>query len=190
MTGADTRTRLLEAALACIERDGLSNTSLEDVAVEAGVSRATLYRTFPGGREQLLSDTVAFEVGRFLVRLEAAVRDEQGIAALLRAALAVGHAAMEEHTLLQQVLSTDRDVILRELVQTGPVMVAAIEAYLAERLAGETLHAGVDREDAARYLTRLFLSYLGSPASWDLHDPVAVERLVATQFLAGILAPA
>lgn len=190
MTVTDTRTRLLEAALVCIERDGLSRTSLEDVAIEAGVSRATLYRIFPGGREQLVSDTVTFEVGRFLVGLEAAVRDEQGIDALLRAALLRGHRAIGEHRLLQQVLTTDRDALLRELAHTGSIMVGVIQAYLAERLEAERLRPGVDPQDAARYLTRLFLSYLGSPAGWDLNDPAAVDRLVATQFLAGIVAPA
>src|SRR6476660_8543910 len=41
-----TRTRLLQATLSCVERWGLEKTSLEDVARQAGLSRATVYRYF------------------------------------------------------------------------------------------------------------------------------------------------
>lgn len=43
---------VLDAAAACIQRKGFDNTSLEEVAAEAGVSRTTLYRRF-GSRENL-----------------------------------------------------------------------------------------------------------------------------------------
>lgn len=45
---------VLDAAARCIDRKGFDATSLEEVAVEAGVSRTTLYRRF-GNRESLLS---------------------------------------------------------------------------------------------------------------------------------------
>lgn len=43
---------VLDAAARCIERKGIDNVSLEEVAAEAGVSRTTLYRRF-GNRESL-----------------------------------------------------------------------------------------------------------------------------------------
>lgn len=45
---------VLDAAAACVERRGFDNTSLEEVASEAGVSRTTLYRRF-GNREALFT---------------------------------------------------------------------------------------------------------------------------------------
>lgn len=45
---------VLDAAARCIDRKGFDNTSLEEVAVEAGVSRTTLYRRY-GNRESLLT---------------------------------------------------------------------------------------------------------------------------------------
>jgi len=45
---------VLDAAARCIDRKGFDNTSLEEVAAEAGVSRTTLYRRF-GNRDSLLS---------------------------------------------------------------------------------------------------------------------------------------
>jgi AcrR family transcriptional regulator len=46
--GPETRARLLEAALDLLSRDGLAALAMDEVADRAGVSRATLYRLFPG----------------------------------------------------------------------------------------------------------------------------------------------
>jgi AcrR family transcriptional regulator len=43
-----TRQRVLEAALELLGRGGLAELSMEELAVESGVSRASLYRMFPG----------------------------------------------------------------------------------------------------------------------------------------------
>lgn len=43
---------VLDAAAQCVQRKGFDNTSLEEVAAEAAVSRTTLYRRF-GSRENL-----------------------------------------------------------------------------------------------------------------------------------------
>jgi AcrR family transcriptional regulator len=45
---------ILDAAANCVARNGFDNTSLEEVATEAGVSRTTLYRRF-GSREALFA---------------------------------------------------------------------------------------------------------------------------------------
>lgn len=45
---ADTRSRVVAAAAGLIARYGLSGMSLDDVAIEAGVSRASVYRNFAG----------------------------------------------------------------------------------------------------------------------------------------------
>ena len=52
--GADdrssTRVRIVDAALRCLARQGIAKTTVDDIAREAGLSRATLYRAFPGGQ--------------------------------------------------------------------------------------------------------------------------------------------
>jgi AcrR family transcriptional regulator len=44
----DSRERVLAAALELVGRDGLARLSMDELAVSAGVSRANLYRLFPG----------------------------------------------------------------------------------------------------------------------------------------------
>ncbi len=44
----DASRRVLEAAVKLVGAHGLTNLSMDDLATEAGVSRATLYRLFPG----------------------------------------------------------------------------------------------------------------------------------------------
>jgi len=47
-TAPTARELILEAALPLVGRDGLAELSMDEVALAAGVSRATLYRLFPG----------------------------------------------------------------------------------------------------------------------------------------------
>jgi AcrR family transcriptional regulator len=49
------RERLLDAAEACIDRFGLAKTTVEDIATEAKVSRATIYRYFDNRDELVLA---------------------------------------------------------------------------------------------------------------------------------------
>jgi AcrR family transcriptional regulator len=187
-TNERTRTRLLEATLQCIERWGLEKTSVEDVAQEAGLSRATVYRYFSGGREELVHETVAWEVGRFFERIEAEIAGEADLEGKLRRGLMFGHQAIGQHALLQRILATEREAFLEELSNTIPLIEQAVRAYLLALLRAEPLRSGVSAGEAADYLTRLFLSYVGSQGQWDFSDAEQVDELVRTQFLAGVLA--
>ena len=102
----DTRVRLLDAALQCIDRWGLTKTSLEDIANQAGLSRATVYRYFPGGRDQVISETVSWEVGRFFARIGEEIAELPDLEAKLERGLVYGHQTIVEHRLLQQVLTS------------------------------------------------------------------------------------
>jgi AcrR family transcriptional regulator len=183
---AATRDRIIEATLRCVERWGLAKTSLEDVAVAAELSRATVYRYFPGGRDQLVTDAVTAEVHTFLGRIQQEVSDDEGLEAKLVHALVTGHRAVGEHALLHQVLSTEREALLSELATIGPLVLAEVRKVMRRTLDDETVRAGVDPDLAADYLARLFLSYLGSAGGSDLTDAVAVTRLVRTLLLGGI----
>src|SRR3954454_11579060 len=77
--------RVVDAALRCIARWGATKTTLDDVAREAGCSRATVYRVAPGGKDGLIDLVVRTEASRFFAavaeRLDAVA--DQGIEELL-----------------------------------------------------------------------------------------------------------
>lgn len=189
----DLRERVLRAALDCIAEDGLAATSVEDVARRADVGRATIYRHFPGGREQLLSETVTWEVGRFFAGIEEAIADAPDLGTRFERAFVAGDRALAEHALLHRLLRTEPEAILTDLAVATDLVSALIVAYVAEQLEREIaagrVRADVDVGFAADHLGRLFLSYLGTPGRWDLADPTSRSALVRTQFMAGLAPP-
>src|SRR4051795_842396 len=84
---------IADATLRCVARWGVAKTTLEDVAREAGSSRATVYRTFPGGKDALLAATA----DRELSRLEQAVASAIGDAIDLEDALVVAVTTVARH---------------------------------------------------------------------------------------------
>ena len=64
-----TRGKILDAVTHCYRALGVDNTTMEDVAQEAGVGRATLYRHF-SNQQQLLSEVVTREMAGIQIQLK------------------------------------------------------------------------------------------------------------------------
>jgi AcrR family transcriptional regulator len=180
------RERIFEATYACIARYGIGKTSVEDAARQAKVSRATVYRYFPGGKDELIRETIAWEVARFFRRLADALAGIDDLPGLLEEALVFAHRAVEEHAVLQRVLATEPERLLPELTVEANRVLSLIKAFLLPYLDHERLRPGVDADAAAEHVARMFLSHLAAQGSWDLTDRAEVRTLVRTQFLAGI----
>lgn len=183
------RLRIVRAAAACVARWGLSKTTVEDAAREAGVSRATVYRYFPGGRDELFAAVVARENARFLGRLYDAVRDAGTLEAVLEAGLSFAHRDVGAHGVLQRVLQTEPDVLLPKLTVEAAGAQKMIASFLEPYLVSQPLAPGVEPGTAADFLARMALSYISSPGRWDLDDPADVARLVRGELLGGVLPP-
>lgn len=65
----DVSSRLVAAARNCYRRKGVTNTTMSDIASEAGVVRATLYRYFPS-KEAMLLAVFREEVKDFLAEFQ------------------------------------------------------------------------------------------------------------------------
>jgi AcrR family transcriptional regulator len=187
MADPDVRQRILDATILCAGEVGLAGLTLEQVAVQAGVGRATVYRYFDGGRDQLVSEAVSWEVARFFTQLAERVESVVSFRERLELGLAFAHTSLAEHEIFQHLLATDRERLILRLSELTPVTLAIVRAYLAGLLAEEELADGVEAEAAADYMARMVLSFLTSPGSWDLEDPTQVAELVETEFLAGVL---
>ena len=108
----DLRQRILDAALALVARWGVAKTSLTDIAKEAGCSRATLYRTFPGGQQQLFAALGDREVEAYVAQVVAAVDAADSLQDALSDALVVAARALSEHAAAQFVLEHEPGLLL------------------------------------------------------------------------------
>lgn len=187
----DVRERIMAAAVRCVEGTGVRRLSVEQVAAEAGVSRTTIYRYFPGGRSQLIQETATWEVARFWRRLAQAVADLPTLEDRLVQGLVIGARMIRRSRVLANLMEPEIAELRSALRPTEPIVHQVIRDYLQELLEQEDaagrLRPGTDTAEAADYLTRMMLSTLGSPAGRDLTDPEDTRRLVRAEFLGGII---
>lgn len=186
----DPRTRLLAATVACLGRYGIAKTTVDDAAREAGLARATVYRHFPDGKEQLIAEAITWAVGQFFAELAVAVDGAPDFPTMLEESLVHARRAVAEHAVLQKVLETEPERLLPQLTQSAPQVVEVLSAHLAEQLGSVELLPGVEPAQAGEWLARMGLSFILAEGRWDLADRAQVRRLVREELLVGIVAPA
>jgi len=177
------RQRILEATYACVARWGLSKTTVEDAAREAGLSRATVYRYFPGGRDELVDAVVSWQYQRFFGRLYEEVHGAGSLEEVLERGLVFARRQVLEHEVLQKVLQTEPDVLLPKLTVESNRTVGLISGFLVPYLHEHGLPPGLEVHEAADFLARMILSYISAPGRWDLSDPDEVRTLVRVELL-------
>lgn len=185
------RTRILGAAYACVARSGLAKTTVDDAAREAGLSRATVYRHFPGGKDELLAGVVDFEVLRFFGRMTEAVRGSTNLLEVTEASLSFSHRALAEHVVLHQILRSEPQLLVPRITESTnrlhPFVRQFFEPFVAAEAASGRLRPGVDPRMAADYVARMALSYANAAGGWDFDDRAQVRRLVRL-ILGGVVA--
>ena len=185
----DPRDRILAATVVCLGRYGIAKTTVDDAAREAGVARATVYRHFPDGKEQMIAESITWAVGQFFWGLAEAVAGAPDFPTLLEEALLHAHRAVADHAVLQKVLETEPERLLPQLTQSAPQVQEVLRDYLADLLRQERLLPGVDPVEAGDWLARMGLSFILAGGQWDLGDPASVRRLVRGELLVAILEP-
>jgi AcrR family transcriptional regulator len=183
---SDARERLLQATYDCVARWGLAKTTVEDAAREAGLSRATVYRYFPGGRDELIAAVVGWEFARFFLRLYDEVHDAETLEEVMERGLVFAHNAILEHEVLQRILQTEPEILLPRLTVEANETHTLVAEFLAPYLVRHGMADGPALDAAADFLARMVLSYIASPGRWDLNDPAQVSRLVRAELLSGI----
>ena len=192
---------VVAATLRCIARWGVGKTSLDDVAREAGVSRATVYRLFPGGKDAVLQAVAAAEVAAFFARLDSRLRDADTLEDLLVVGITEACRALNGHAALQVLLTHEPEVILSRLAfHEADEVLRTVGAFAAPHLSrflgddDDGQGSGRPSEEAVRaaeWVARIVLSYTTNPGSAvELEDPESVRRLVAKFVLPGLLTPA
>ena len=79
---SDSRNKMIQSAALLFRENGYSGTGFRDVIEHSGAPRGSIYHHFPGGKEQLAAETVAWAAGVIERRIARAAHSGDPIAAL------------------------------------------------------------------------------------------------------------
>ncbi len=160
--GDRARQRLITAAEACVDRYGVAKTTVEDVALAAGVSRATAYR-YVSGRDEVILAVLMRELGRLAERIRQRSARSTDVRATVITEILYAVRSVRRNDKLLALLAPDRLGL--------PTITGAHEAvweFCSTRLlplvegaqARGLIGAGVDARDLVEFLLRLGFSLL------------------------------
>jgi AcrR family transcriptional regulator len=169
------RSRVLDAAVRCIGRWGLAKTTLDDISREAGCSRASVYRAFPGGKESLVEALAATEANKFFAGLDQRVLTVDTLPELLISGIGEALLLLHAHPALRFLAQHEPDRLGLAPGDTG------MSRALGPAVAFTASHLGrfirpEKAQGAAEWVVRLVLSYAMWPAPGG--SPLAEDRVV------------
>jgi AcrR family transcriptional regulator len=179
--------RIVDAALRCFARWGVGKTTLDDVAREAGCSRATVYRVLPGGKDGLLDCVVQAEVARLQAALQERLECADNLDELIVTGMTTAAQWLSAHPALQYLLAHEPEVVLPRIsFHQADDVLRSVSAFVAPYLARH-LPDDADPYRTGEWLARILLSYICSPSpDVDMQDEDSVRRLVQAFVLPGL----
>ncbi len=186
----DTGQRVVDAARVVFASLGLKRSTMEDVAREAGLGRATVYRKF-ASKDALVETVMLTELREYLRELDTITIVEgdfeeqivEGFVATLR--------YLREESLLSTVLEHDGAWGIAYLTTMTGSIIAAAREYLAAKIrAAQRLGqaADVDAEVMAELLVRLCHSLMLTPQGVIPYNDDDAARIFAREMLVPIVA--
>ena len=184
-----TRDRLLDATERCLRRSGLRRTTMVEVAQEAGLSRAWLYRQFPD-KASLVVATLARTDEQFWSDAHARVSAASGLAAQVAEAVVLSR-EQRPGALLLELKAREPEAFAeamgRGLREMMPGMATFWHSYLEDAIARGEVRADLDVARAAEWVMRIVLSLVTVPGpAVDVDDRVAVRRFIGEFLVTGL----
>jgi AcrR family transcriptional regulator len=160
----EARKRIIDAALASIERRGPHNTTLSDIAADLGVTRPTVYRHF-ASTEELLAAAAEIALDGWTARIGQLTEGMDDATDLLVEAVGYLIERLPEEPLLALLLETDRmRLVSRQMVM--PAAVARSRVMLEHTHIDWAAHgfSGSRMDDLVEYLLRMIQSMVIAPS--------------------------
>ena len=176
-------TRILDAAKQCCEKWGIAKVGVDDIAAAAGVSRATLYRLFPGGRDVVFDALRVRELEEFFIRLKDGVEGADTLEELLvRTIVVATHELRADDHLALMLMAEPGDTLSQLTVDGLPRIIRMASLFLAPLVDNY-----LSRRDGARLvdlLSRLVISYFLAPSEHvDFGDEQSAREFIRVQIL-------
>ncbi|HEY3686572.1 MAG TPA: TetR/AcrR family transcriptional regulator [Streptosporangiaceae bacterium] len=177
------RERIVRAAEECFESHGVAKTTVETIAAAAGMSRATVYRHFSGGKDEVIREVVVRDVGDFLAEAEKRLRGRVSAGDALVDSIMGAVAFVRGRPRLALLFApefagqtgkiTGGDAALAELVT------AYVRPYFDQAQAAGQIRAEVDVADAVELVLRIVFSLITVPSPQQRTD-TETRRFVRT----------
>ena len=188
----ETRDRILLAGMRCTAQFGRAKTTMQDVALAAGVSRATLYRYF-ADRGALFTGIRAYEHEHDLAEFS---RLAEGARSLTDAVAALGEVlagTSARYRVGAHLAAGDESLATYMALRSGREReraAALIRPYVARAHASGELRPGVSAAEAEEWIALAVVqaTSLAPLHSVDAEDPAAVGRWLARMACSGLCA--
>jgi AcrR family transcriptional regulator len=157
---SDSRTKMIQSAALLFREHGYSGTGFRDVIEHSGAPRGSIYHHFPGGKEQLAADTVAWAAAVIDRRIERAARDGNPLVAL--SMFVEAWREVLEDSNFRAGCPVVAVVAEADAGSTAIAAAAAAFGRWQDLIAHALLDAGVGRTDARRLATLVVASIEGA----------------------------
>jgi AcrR family transcriptional regulator len=155
---------ILDATKTAIERWGVERLTINDVCDVAKVSRATLYRAFPGGKEVLLEALRVREAETFFTTLRAHAEGESTLEDTIVRCMVVATTELRNDRNIALMLAAEPNEVLSQFTVAGvPRIVRVATTFLTP-----LLEPYLSRKEAANLvevLARMVISYFLAPSA-------------------------
>lgn len=178
--------RVLAATKLSVERWGHAKLTIDDIAAEARVSRATIYRLYPGGKDVLFEALRVKELEEFFDDLKAEIVGGETLEDVLVRAVVTATRRMRDDDHLALMLAAEPGTVLNQLTSAGvPRIIRMATAFLVPFV--EPFVGRQDGKTIIDVLSRLTISYFLAPSDVvDLGDEESA-RLFLCPFIETLL---
>jgi TetR/AcrR family transcriptional repressor of uid operon len=181
--------RVLDAAMTCYGRDGITATTLDQVAREAGIGRTTLYR-YVNNRDNLLSQVLLRDARQRSEELKAALRYHSDLASILVDGMLFNMRGRKSRPMFKLLFGEGQTMINSQIQLTPatfrPMATSLLRKQFLEEQARGKIRDGVTLELAAELVARLSLSLMAWPEHF-LDDEAALRQFLQTMLVPAIL---
>ncbi len=166
------------AARASVRRWGWDKVTMDDICAEAGVSRATLYRLFPGGRDVLFDAMRDLGRREFFEELRSKVENTKTFEDFIVSAITVASVELRDDAELATLIATTPGETLGHLtISDVPHIVRSATEFLAPL--AERFVPRSEAEEMLEIISRLVISlFLAPSAHFDFTDESSVRAFV------------